>query len=809
MGLFSDEKHTFTALAFSDLLPKDVSVPGVKKSLYFTMNDMQDFNNNYFAFKRAYRPRIKDQWMMDRGFSPSTKIDREQLSEYKLKLLIHDTYDSDISTIMDSTVDTGLIAYQVSFYLQNNGYDWSNHKKILTIQPPQNPDGTWPPKIEYNTMVAKYKANTNDPNILDDINTIVATFTNSFDASIDPYVIEIDNEFKDMNIYVLYSRNVPSGSDEDTKNEFYVYITERSDKDNLFDKKTITLSPIVPLKENGTFRICESASNPLAQCKDGEYVRSPRWSYDYSDTVVDESEFDKCKEGAECGVTAVTEYLDKYGIDPVEVIDALDDKDDDGEDKIKNSYLLTGMIAMDPYVIPPGTYSSTDAQNFSPRLLKDAVKSADGKSYYLSDELVKWWAHKNRRSRENYARVMFRTFETYGSGSTNIRLSGMSLSYEINMKTEDHDGVLDGAKIYSKDEDGNKVFSGVSTKYAIIEYKEVCVDNTNTSPQSGYYKDKFVPNSYKTSEKICQDPVMKRYSSDEKVPIKDIEIKISWQVSKVKYRTITVTKFKENISISGHWFSLYGNGAWTSDSDKEDDNKGKGAKLPRIIIPKFIVDEATFGEYVSIKEYGMHIVVYAEKTVVVEWWKKFIGFAIGLLFCLLGPAACSIGQLVINWIISYAVSYVLEQILSSIDNPYIRALVKLAIGAIQLLAGANFDISALTSEVWLDLAENLVIEGFNAYQQVKMIEMKEEREMALKSEAEYKAAESIEESIEDSSGLILSNDMLLNVDKSVHYNFMNVNGPEALYSKIDNMFNYDVLYDVRGNVELRKQVKNG
>jgi len=830
MGFFSDDEKTFTNLSFNDLFPKDYSVTAAKQSIYFTMDGIGDYNSKFFSFKKMYRPRIKDSWMISRGFNPSSELRIDTVDNNKLLRYIQNTYDKNAGSISTYDISNGWIRDQAEFWLEKHGYDWSSKRKELKIKSKDEEGNEI--TTTYTRMDVDYKNKSNDPEVPDDINVIHTVFTVVDDSSIEPYIIDIPNEFKTDTIYVEYYRNTNSSDPIKVREEYYHFIVKREGHDWLFDSRDLVITPIVPLKEEGNFRICGKPSGKKVPyvtlqdqsnmelvkkelCQDNDSYKTiiqlppDQENSSNADAIKRRIKKDICQRGEECGKSAVTDYLNKYGIEPKEIIDALDEKDDDGEEIVDNAYIMTGLKILDPYDIEPGTYKSSEVQNYPPKLMKKAESNPDGSKYTFSKETCDWWRKKNKIKRHAYARLLYKTLSDYGSGNASISLAGAKMLYKLDMEEEElTEGILPGSIIETENVYG-EIERRVNIRYAMVyedkdkknqahqEYEDRKQEKTKDDIEGG--DDSY--NGWDSIDKNVRKKNQDKY--DYPKYLRSIEI----QVDANHYRKLHVYEFREEVYISGQWFLLFGNGEWTSDSDSDDENKGEGKKYPRLLVPNHLHLHVNFTEYTIMKEYGMHFMLYSEKTIKVKWWKKFIGLFIGLIMCFASyGSSCGFIQVIINWAISYVVSYILELVLSSIDSPLMRMIVQMGMAMVGMLVNIGFDITSLTSEAFLDLASNLSKIAFNTYQQMEAEKLAEQRKL----EMEIEAGENIDEMISNyEENTKIPAEVVLATDKSVHYSFMDAHNPDVLYNKMEQMYNYDSLYDVEGSVELRKQVKNG
>jgi hypothetical protein len=703
MGWFSDDKKTFTSLTANDIFPKDTIIHTAKRSIMFgSGGNIGKFNNNFFKFKHKYRVRIPDSWMIKNGFDPYTGSTIDKIKKKLLLKKIQDEYDKDARKIISAEVAAQKIYEQTEFWLEKNGYSWSSKNNTLY---------DIVTNTTYNKMNVSFKKN-NDPKIPDNRNIIVAEFITDKQADPanpfpNPLYIELPNEFKKDAIYVQFESNKQNQS-----NEIYWYICDKQSNKYLFESKNIIMSPVVALKEEGSFRFCSG--------------------------------------NKECGKQSVVKYLNKYSIDSSNLIKSLSKTDKDGQQIVTNAYIVTGMATYDPYIIDVGTFKSTDVQNLSPRLLKRMQKSSDGAYYTVTKDVSDWWANINKRYRYAYARIIYDTLKYYGNGSISINMAGMSITYNIYTSIEIKQGVIDEAYIPLKDINGNIIGKRVNTNFALIY-------------------------GHRRSE--------------------NRQIKI--QTSKNEYTVMTIKALNQYTYISGQWFVYLNNGTWSSSSDGK--KPANVYHYPRIIIPNEMIQFATFSQYSLIKEYGMHFLIYTEKTIVTKWWKKFIGLFIAILVCVVtSGSACGVVTILINFAISYAVNYFMGRILEHIHSPWARAIFQVGVILVQSFAGGI----SFTSENFLSLATSVVKIGYNAYQEIN--------QQKLRQELEYKAlidsGKSIDSSISDYNSMREIKQVVPAYDQSAHYSYLQSASPEYFYASQDAMYNYDQFYAVTEQLDYRVQV---
>ncbi len=223
----------------------------------------------------------------------------------------------------------------------------------------------------------------------------------------------------------------------------------------------------------------------------------------------------------------------------------------------------------------------------------------------------------------------------------------------------------------------------------------------------------------------------------------------------------------------------------------------------RLIIPHFVLYNLTTREYISIYEHSSVLFMYTVRVVKTAWYKPFIGLIAAAVFCLTGYG-CSVGMLILKMAIAFVVGKVMGMIMSLIDSDWAKLLLQAAMIIGGVIYGVNGDLSAISSEVYLQTAYELAQLGYGAYnihnQKIIMEEQKQQRI----EEAYDKRMESIGN---------LDSQMALNVPMilDAHTSFADRTDVESYYSNAygENLYNYDQFYNVDGVIDLRKQVSSG
>jgi len=223
----------------------------------------------------------------------------------------------------------------------------------------------------------------------------------------------------------------------------------------------------------------------------------------------------------------------------------------------------------------------------------------------------------------------------------------------------------------------------------------------------------------------------------------------------------------------------------------------------RLIIPHFVLYNLTTREYISIYEHSAVLFMYTARVVKTKWWKQWIGVIVAAVFCLTGYG-CSVGMLILKMAIAFVVGKVMGMVMSLIDNDWAKLLLQAAMIIGGVIYGVGGDLSAISSEVYLQTAYELAQLGYGAYnihnQKIIMEEQKQQRI----EEAYDKRMESIGN---------LDSQMALNVPMilDAHTSFADRTSVESYYSNAygENLYNYDQFYNVDGVIDLRKQVSSG
>ena len=257
------------------------------------------------------------------------------------------------------------------------------------------------------------------------------------------------------------------------------------------------------------------------------------------------------------------------------------------------------------------------------------------------------------------------------------------------------------------------------------------------------------------------------------------------QKNETEYQEMTITNYANVFAISGYGFR---------------NTLGSPIAEHRILLPYDITDKLRFSEYVTVYEHSFTLLAYAIKTVVVKWYQRFMGVIIGAIMCLMGPAGCAIGALLIQVVVAIAVTLLLEKLMEMIDSEILKLILQIIVALVQMYMG-GFDFEMLTVENYLKLANQVSSMALNAYS-VHM----------AKEEALRKREEEADERIgERTSEYESAMTLYPKADMSAHYSAEEMNSPETLYRELlgDNLYNFDQFYDVDSQIELRKQVVPG
>jgi len=785
MGIFDNEVKNFTALTFADIYTKDETVPKFQHSLIMAGNNMKQYNNNFFQFKRLYRGRYTPNFLRRNGFMPIHEGNSLNLDQGMLFQALQ-AYDPQAVRIDEWRLDAGLLDEQVAFFIEQNaesfGWEWSSYEWTLIkeytgsnkdelccsgsseIVDPEGCDqgsgsGSGSPmpiscKAKYNKIDVKYANVSNDPDIPDDLSMLSVEFSNCIEPRIEHFTMEIPNLFIEASVYVVYRK---AGSDD-----FYHFIITST---NLMNQsgggEAKEFSAIIPIKEKGVLNVEEDR---------------------------------------------IKKMLRKYSIKPDDLIEAFSGVDSDGEPEIDHAYLLTGVKMLDIYDVKPGTYEAKDAQYMSLKLIRKADKVGDGSAYVISSELSEKWKRKNRLRRRKYANMMYDLVQYYGSGITTIKMSWTHMHYMLKFREETVSGVLPGA--IKKD-------GSISHKHAEIEFdknaiinrpytyfrpygRNRCMYGEKLYPHSSLVRDHCPPNQHTDAE-------IDSIHTGGTLPVTCPAIVIRKQINESYYTEIVITDLMEVINVEGHFFTLYADGRWFSDSAGDENKGGPGEKFPRFVYPLELLNDLDFMSFVLAKEYGQCFMVYAIKQVETKWYEKFVGVILAVVFCIasiyFGGQGCTMVSLIIQMVVGYAIKFALTVILSHIDNPFLRALVQIVATVATFYFTGKLD---FTAENFLPLASQVTKIVINTKMEIDMRKLKEEREYQENMEAAS--------NIEDSIDAMLENDGpgVSKADMSSAFSYVESSSGDAVfYKSIEGLYNFDQFYDVTGALDIRKQVTSG
>ncbi|MCK5848968.1 MAG: hypothetical protein KAH01_07230 [Caldisericia bacterium] len=735
-----DKKKTFTNLAFVNLLESDISVHAAKKQTMFSTNTMQDFNKTYWTWKHNYRTRYTVDFLKRHGFDSETEstidaINKQETIDY-VSGSVENFYSFRSASLFIPSEEL-----QFSYYMQEHYPTWSN-SDLTFIYGGET----------YIIVNLTFKEN-DDPEIEDDTSILIGTFECVSDVSQENIEIEAPNEYADTRC--LIATYYPDATQE----EWLIFI-ENADTipAELIEVKTIEMTPIVQIKHRGRLVNVEGSLKKM---------------------------------------------MNKLKVEGDAFEESLTKKDDDGEPEIDEAYLINGLSLQNPYEVEAKSYSSKEAQNLPTALLMK-IKQEGGRhdqstsskkkySYTLTQDVADKWYDDHLREQAYLARALFRTFGymtgSYDDSCTEHKSNQFFLGPcmpDIDTRIGDKQSGFSGspfARHFSKSVSGGISFNSGSNFLAQYAF------NVETETVQGQVrpdiKDRRSQCSFHFSGKIvtAKDDEGKRHShsTEDSLGYDLLEIKV--QIDHDHYQIMRITNFGARYKISGHSFSM---------------SMGYPENELRVLIPYFVEQKLKFSEYVVVHEHSFVLMAYAIKTVVIKWYKRFMGVIIAVLLCATG-FMCGLG-FAITVGTAIVTTLIMEFVMENVSSDLLKSLFGVILMVIQMFLG-NFDFSAMTIENYLPLATEIAGAAYKYYQ----IQL-------AKIDAENAIVEAAEENI-DTKIDNYNEATTLNVKAimAAHYSFSETHDPDVFYagSLGDNLYDFDQFFDVDGNLELRKQVRSG
>ncbi len=580
-----------------------------------------------------------------------------------------------------------------------------------------------------------------DPALPDDYSTGIGTFESSTGAI---FTVAFPNAYGNIDSFqVMYVRDAV----ETENTEYYIYIAPTSEVPfEVRSQNDMVLSAIVPVKERG---------------------------------VMEEED------------TNMRLMLGKFGVSIDDFDELLEDTDDDGEAAIDNAYVLNALPLQNPYEILAKTYDSEAAAALPRAFLKELDRrgyyeeNSDGTGeYVVTEEFAEKWRRDHFREQAYMSKALFRTFAYYSNSMDmaiydaepySMLYMGNSIADKMNINSSEL-SVRSGWFL------GTIKFDiSIVTKSGTVRGHEGVTDKRS---QADFH---FSGTRLGVdSEPEEDDEDRESEATWDSQGYDQLVIKV--QKNETQYQEMTITGYKATYGFEDKTF-IVGLGHPPTES--------------RLLLPYFILQDVRFTEFVTINEHSFSIFAYMKKIVDFDWG-TFVQTAVFAVILCVGTYGAGCGAAAALYAAASAVvmQALWLQIMTIIDNDMLFAIMQVAYSLYQMYSG-NFDISTITAENYLPLANKALGIASKAYGIVKAKEAEDEAE----DDRKIKSQEGIDESIDNISE---AQTIIPKAIMSAHYSFKDANNPDAYYNNLLNgIFNFDQFYNVDGELELRKQVVSG
>ena len=460
----------------------------------------------------------------------------------------------------------------------------------------------------------------------------------------------------------------------------------------------------------------------------------------------------------------------KAGEDGIWDILEKEDKDNDSgahNKQVDYAFVICGLQPHDPYILPKcGRIKTEDVENFPLKVISRAKPYPAGNPKNAThwdiacgpdtkSGSTAWWAKRNKFRRKRFAKLFYEIIGHYGSGTTSVNMNGVPNTLNISQST-----------------------SLIAGRYTDLYGHPAAV--------LGHWFELVGTGSsaYIISRK---------------------------QLSETHYKEIKVTRITQQLRIDGETFSLNMDGSWRSSAD-EDNSGGPGELYPQLWVPWEIYDRCDFTSNIIIKEYGIKFMFFSKVVIKTNWLWTILAIIVTIIVCTgsfgIGcpGAITALGtflsvNIVIAVIIYYvaivAIQLVLKEILSNIDNPWVKALLQIVVIVVMSMAG-DFNQALSNTSTMLAMAASVTTILYNTYYEIEMKKLAEEQERMDQNDA-------IQEQIEMAN----QGSGLHQVSLQAHYSQNQANSPDAQYAQMESLTNYDQFYDVDGAINFRINVVPG
>lgn len=773
------KKKTFTAMQFVDMLETDYSIRTAKKQLVWTTNSLAEFNFGYWQWKHDYRSRYSEKALLRYGFNPSSDGLSIEFNDDAIFEYMKENIEPNILEVLTRTVSIATIEYQARYYLQRDGYDWTNSTNTLIHE-----------GITYTLSYTSYKENDN-PFLPDDTSIVVATFVDSSDNEL---VLEFENAFGN-NIVFTVTYSIIGSTD------FYIYMAENTEElQYMYDTNFILMTPIITLKQDGKIVPEETDLRRMMNKLNisfSDFKESLEETDQDGEPLIDNAYIMN-------GLPLRNPYVYKPGL-----YSALDaerfpaallikmNKSKNSEEYIEYANWLISESTLDFGEVNSSFYNIYNS--FTGAITQEQID--DG--YLLIPSVADSWYNEHVREQAYLARGLFRTFARYSDLYDDECTDKMTTRYLGNCVKDTL--VLDEEGQPALDELGNVINEKqISNTFTIEKLDMSYTYDVQVETFEGTVRPEISDRKsqgdiiYSGKLLSVKDDDGKRtttYTSDfdppadpeeeQKVYVEDV-LTIKVQINETQYQVMTITNYSQRFTISGRIFNN------TLSSPVEEH---------RIALPYEILDEPRFTEYVTLYEHSFVMLAYAIKVVKIKWYERFAGIIIGALVCIFsGGAGCSLVSFVVSTIVGIAVSYVISIILEMVDSEILQLILGMAVSLAMMYLGGT-DLSTLTAENYLKIATEISGKIYMNYQAEQ-----------AKIDAEIERIKQAEENIDEKIGMIdEANTLMPKAYMGAHFSSMDMYSPDAFYYQAygETLFNFDHFYNVDAQIELRKQVTSG
>jgi len=468
--------------------------------------------------------------------------------------------------------------------------------------------------------------------------------------------------------------------------------------------------------------------------------------------------------------------LSKLNISASDFHKTLSDTDDDGEPVIDNAYIITGLSTRNPYIVQAKGYDPKQAEDLPIKLIdmlmKEGLSEGSGAdtSYTVTEEIAEKFHKKYMKEEAYLARALFKTFAYYADNFdlsyTDKKLNPHYLGYCVN--DIDEQDIVFTSK------------TAIEQQYTFdikVETFEGKVRPEEDIKKQGTFSvvEKDNINVYDD----WREAFANTFTSNGDV----LTIKV--QIAENLYQVMTISNYTCTFTISGHRFTLY-----------LRDNKNEH----RLVLPYFVLYKLRFNEFVTVYEHSLCLISYAIKTIVVDWYVRFIGVILTIVSCLLGPAGCAVGQLIIDIVVSIVTTIVVEVIMEALQGTVLGLIFQIGLAIFQISGGSWAAFTANFTENFLKLAiqTSQIVGGF--------VEQKH-----MQEKAEREALKSSEEQIEERLDNLDGSTLIRPTDKSVEYSFIDSKSPDAIIANMlgASLYNYDQFYGISEVLDRKVNVVSG